>query len=395
LFAQLFAVTLLAFVLVQAAWAGPKLTVLHNFGAPGDGSGPFGPLALDGKGNLYGVTAIGGTGTCGDYGCGTVFELSPGANGTWGETILHNFAAGNDGALPWGSLVFDSARNLYGTLVGDNGLGGSGVFRLSHGPTGWGNALIYDDGAGRGLLVGRFGDLYGDIGPGQNEEGAIGELSPGPDGWNYTQLYSYCGQVGCPDDDGMPAPPIWDGKGNLWGTTTDGGTKAQNCTFGCGVIFAMTPNGDGTWTYHVAHRFAASAYDGQLPYGSLVMDAAGNFYGSTWLGGPYGHGTIFKFAHTDGQWMVEGTLALDSVGNLYGTAAGGTGSCAGFACGVVFRLAPQKNGSWKYNVIYELNETTGGVQPFYGVILDGKGNLFGVTSSSGTYGSGTAFEISP
>jgi hypothetical protein len=93
--------------------------------------------------------------------------------------------------------------------------------------------------------------------------------------------------------------------------------------------------------------------------------------------------------------MVEGTLALDSVGNLYGTAAGGTGSCAGFACGVVFRLAPQKNGSWKYNVIYELNETTGGVQPFYGVILDGKGNLFGVTSSSGTYGSGTAFEISP
>lgn len=63
--------------------------------------------------------------------------------------------------------------------------------------------------------------------------------------------------------------------------------------------------------------------------------------------------------------------------------------------GVVFRLAPQKNGSWKYNVIYELNETTGGVQPFYGVILDGKGNLFGVTSSSGTYGSGTAFEISP
>jgi hypothetical protein len=81
----------------------------------------------------------------------------------------------------------------------------------------------------------------------------------------------------------MPAPPIWDGKGNLWGTTTDGGTKAQNCTFGCGVIFAMTPNGDGTWTYHVAHRFAASAYDGQLPYGSLVMDAAGNFYGSTWL----------------------------------------------------------------------------------------------------------------
>jgi uncharacterized repeat protein (TIGR03803 family) len=173
----------------------------------------------------------------------------------------------------------------------------------------------------------------------------------------------------------------------------------------------MTPNDDGTWTYHVMHRFASSSTDGQWPYGGLVMDKAGNFYGSTWLGGAYNHGTIFKFGRNkQGKWvetilydfpdclqgcMVEGTLAMDSAGNLYGTAAGGMNSCAGFACGVVFRLAPQPSGTWKYNVLVNLSETTGGLQPFYGVILDGKGHLFGVTSSFGKYGGGTAFEIIP
>jgi hypothetical protein len=210
----------------------------------------------------------------------------------------------------------------------------------------------------------------------------------------------------------MPGPPIWDLHGNLWGTTIQGGTGRPACTllYGCGVIFEMTPNGDGTWNYNVMHRFAASSSDGQWPYGSLVMDSAGNFYGSTWLGGTYNHGTVFKFAFADGQWtetilydfpnciygcMVQGKLALDKAGNLYGTAAGGKGSCAGYACGVVFKLSPQTNGTWKYSVLHNLTAATGGVQPFYGVVLDGKGDLFGVTSSFGKYGFGTAFEICP
>jgi uncharacterized repeat protein (TIGR03803 family) len=174
------------------------------------------------------------------------------------------------------------------------------------------------------------------------------------------------------------------------------------------VIYAMTPNGDGTWTYHVVHRFASSPTDGKGPYGGLVTDKAGNFYGTTDGGGLHGNGTIFKFSYKggklQGQYLFNfpncmqgcypmGTLARDSAGNLYGMAQGGTNSCGGLSCGVVYRLAPQTNGTWKYSVLVNLSETTGGVLPFYGLTLDGKGHLFGVTSSFGAYGGGTAFEI--
>ena len=402
------AVVLMIGLLPPTAWGAAKCKVLHSFGSGKDGSGPFGPPLLDGGGNLYGTTAAGGTGQCSDYGCGTVYELTPRAHGTWKESILHSFKAGNDGAIPWSNLVSDSMGNLYGTLQGDNGLGGSGVFQLGHASRGWDNALIYTDGAGPGLLIDGAGNLYGPMGPGEYKYyGAIGELSPGSDGWTYTALYSFCSTF-CPDGFNPPAPPIWDGKGNMFGTTSAGGIMG-GCPNGCGVIYEMTPNGDSTWTYHVLHRFASFKNDGGEPLSGLVMDQAGNLYGATWMGGRYDQGTVFKLAYTADHWKetilydfpdcnkgcgVEGTLALDKSGNLYGTAAGGTGDC-GFTCGVVFELSPQKNGKWKYNVVYDLTPETGGFQPFYGVIVDDTGNLFGVTSSGGKYGGGTAFEITP
>ncbi len=398
-----------AFVALPA-WGGVRYKVLHNFGSGSDGSGPFGPPVLDNDGNLYGVTGSGGTGQCSDYGCGTVFELSPNKNESWGESVLYNFTAGNDGAIPWSNLVFDGAGNLYGTLQGDNGLGGSGVFQLSPGSSGWTNTVIYDNYAGPGLLMDSLGNLYGAMGSGEYKYyGAIGELSLGSNGWTYTALYSFCSTF-CPDGFSPPAPPIWDGKGNMFGTTTEGGIRYPQCratTNGCGVIYEMTPNGDGTWTYHVLHRFAAFKNDGETPLSGLVMDKTGNFYGATWEGGRYDQGTVYKLAHIGGRWKetilydfpncsfgcgVEGTLALDQKGNLYGTAAGGTGNC-GYTCGVVFKLSPQKSGKWKYSVVYDFTPEGGGLQPFYGVVVDGKGHLFGVTSQFGKYGGGTAFEI--
>jgi hypothetical protein len=407
-----------AFVVLSVgpvAWCAAKFRVLHNFGGSKDGAHPSGALLLDSKRNLYGATG----GGPGEYGYGVVFELVPQADGKWKEAILHTLTGGSGGAFPWGGLIFDASGDLYGTISGYLSADVSGVFGLTASSGNWAYRVLYTGFAGPGLVLDQLGNLYGEMGSGQNKEGAIGELSLGSGGWSYSPLYSFCGQYNCPDGWGMPDPPIWDGKGNLYGTATYGGIYRPACVdgFGCGVIFKMTPNGDGTWAYHVLHRFASSFNDGQNPFGGLVMDAAGNFYGSTWFGGPngrgnggYGHGTVFQLAFTGGKWketilydfpncnygcMVMGTLALDKAGNLYGTAAGGTGSCAGAACGVVFKLAPQKTGKWKYSVVHDFTPTDGGVQPFYGVILDGKGNLFGVTSNFGKYNAGTAFEITP
>jgi uncharacterized repeat protein (TIGR03803 family) len=287
------------------------------------------------------------------------------------------------------------------------------VYELTPTTGGWSFTVPYSGGAGPGVLSDSLDNLYGSIGIGDYfGEGAIGELSPDSGSWAYAQIYSACGSNGCPGGYNPPAPPVWDSKGNFWGTMTYGGTNQSPClsVFGCGVIYEVTPNGDGTWTYNVMHEFGSSSTDGQWPYGGLVRDGAGNFYGSTFLGGAYNNGTIFKFSYTGGQWVetilydfpscktgcnVEGTLARDRAGNLYGTAEGGTGSCAVYSCGVVFKLAPQKGGGWKYSVLANFNETTGGVQPFYGVILDASGNLYGVTSSFGAYNAGTAFEITP
>jgi uncharacterized repeat protein (TIGR03803 family) len=383
-----------------------KLRVLHNFGSTMDGSVPSGPLILDSKGRLYGVT----DGGPGQSGSGVAFALTPRNSGGWNETILHTFAE-TDGS-PWGSLTFGHEGTIFGTTIGGPA-SKSEAYQLISGPTGWSFNVLYPDGAGPGLLLDGFGNLYGSIGFGDYfGAGAIGELSPGTGGWTYTQLYSFCPETGCPTGLNPPSPPIFDGKGNMWGTTTQGGLEQPSCQllYGCGVIYEITPNGDGTWTYNVIHEFASSSSDGQWPYGGLVMDAAGDFYGSTWLGGAYNQGTIFKLSNVGGAWqetilydfpscatgcMVEGTLARDKAGNLYGTAAGGTGSCAGYTCGVVFKLAPQKGGAWKYSVLANFAPATGGFQPFYGVILDANGNLYGVTSGFGKYNLGTAFEVTP
>ena len=176
--------------------------------------------------------------------------------------------------------------------------------------------------------------------------------------------------------------------------------------FGCGVIFKMTRNGNGTWTYDILHHFASSPTDGQSPYGGLVMDSSGNLYGTTEYGGIYNQGTIFKFGFVNGRWkktvlynfpdwrigaLPNSTLVFDNAGNLYGVAGGGNNGCGPYTCGVVFRLAPLPNGCWKYNVIHKFSGPDGNFP--IGIAVDDRGHLFGTTEAGGTYNSGVAFEI--
>ncbi len=385
-----------------------KIKVLHNFGSSTDGNDPSGTLLLDADGNLYGVTA----GGPGQTGGGVVFQLTPSRNGAWSEQVLHSFTAGSDGAYPWGRLLSDSSGNLYGTVEGYLSYAVSGIFELFPGGSGWSNTILYGLYSGPGLTSDRFGNLYGSMGVGETSFGAIGELTPGNGAWNYSPLYNFCPQWPSPGGYSAPAPPVFDKNGNLWGVTTYGGISQSPCTDdqGCGVVFEMTPNGDGTWAYNVTHSFAATSTDGQFPQGGLVMDAAGNFYGTTELGGAYSHGTVFKlsFYPSLGEWVEAilydfpncvtgcfpvGTMAIDKAGNLYGTTIGGVhnSACGGFTCGEVFEMSPQRNGRYKFTVLHKFVGADGDTP--LGVILEG--NLFGTTKDGGTYGAGTAFELTP
>jgi uncharacterized repeat protein (TIGR03803 family) len=166
----------------------------------------------------------------------------------------------------------------------------------------------------------------------------------------------------------------------------------------------MTPNGDGTWAYHVLHRFSGGA-DGYYPYGSLTVDASGAAYGTTTHGGPHGNGNVFKLTPSNGQWKVTvlygfpnennglapgNDLVFDKAGNLYGIA--GSTACGG-ACGLVFKLSPQKNDKWKYTVLHQFYLTDGDYPN--GLTMDSQGHLYGTTHAGGKYRYGVVFEITP
>jgi hypothetical protein len=398
-------------LLVSPAGAANRFKVLHNFGSGTDGSIPAGPLTLDGNGNLYGGTGAGGGLGCEGYGCGTIFKLTREASGRWSEEALHDFANNGDGAAPENNLVLDRSWNLYGTLNGA-GVAQGAIFELKYASGLWTLSLIYQHQEfSPGLLLDMTGDLIGSIGPGNLGDGAVGKLSPTAKGWTYKQLYSFCSpKGGCPNGDEPDEPLSWDTRGNLYGTTVFGGNGSPKCpgNLGCGVAFQMTPDSDGSWTYHVMHRFANFPTDGQYPSG-LVVDASGNAYGVTGYGGAHKSGTIYKMTpSTGGHWKQTvlydfpncaegcgpgGTMVFDKAGNLYGTSSGGLADCGGYTCGVVFKLTPQAGGTWKYSVVHKFNGNDGAFP--WGVIVDGKGNLFGTTENGGTYNAGVAFEITP
>jgi uncharacterized repeat protein (TIGR03803 family) len=224
------------FELTPASGGGWSEKVLHAFNDSGkDGAVPTGGLIFDAGGNLYGTTAFGGT-----YFYGIVFELTPTAGGKWSEKVLHEFAdSGTDGQQPDSSLIFDAAGNLYSTGLGSYDYYGT-VFELT--PTAGGN-------------------------------------------WNETLLHNFEKN----DTDGYYplSSLVFDGAGNLYGTTQLGGAYAS------GTVFKLSPQAGGGWIETVLHDFG-NGTDGATPYAGLTFDAAGNLYGTTQQGGAYGYGTVFE-----------------------------------------------------------------------------------------------------
>jgi uncharacterized repeat protein (TIGR03803 family) len=426
---------------LSAYTAAAQESLLFSFpsGSAGpNASGPGASLISDAQGNLYGTTELGGT-----RGEGTAFELSPAVGGGWTEKVLYSFGQCptepcSGISEPEGSLIFDGSGNLYGTTEsgGPGGeFGGKGaVFELSPGAGGvWTETTLYEFGAAAGdgsnpvaaLIFDGEGNLYGTTQEGgANGKGAVFELSPGAGGvWTEKVLYSFGGPAATPPDGQDPTGNlIFDGQGNIYGTTFTGG---KNDTTGeGGTVFEMSPGAGGVWTEKVLYNFGnAQSPDGFQPTAALIFDNVGNLYGTTRGGGSPLDGTVFELSPGAGGVWTETllhsftgapsdgaspycTLFFDAQGNLYGTTKyGGPNNFAGTidsdynGSGTVFEVTPSGVASPE-SILYSFGGTgTDATVPGASLIPDAAGNLYSTSISGGTTGSadvigdGTVFEI--
>ncbi len=303
-------------------------SVLYSFAGNPDGANPESSLTSYG-GNLYGTTHSGGLGS------GTVFELAPNGSDGWTETVLYNFCSAMncaDGEKPtYGSVIFDGAGNIYGTTYA----GGANGF------------------------------------------GAVYELSLSGTTWTETVLYSF---ANTPDGANPVNGLIMDSAGNLYGTTFAGGSS------GNGTVFEMTRSG-GSWKEKVLDNIKST-------YSGLAMDAQRHIFGTTYRAvfelsknskGVWNPTTIYTFPRVGSN--PNGTLVVDSAGNLYGTTfAGGSNGD-----GSIYKLSPGTGGKWTETTLY----TFGGANshPLAGLVFDSSGNLYGTTTQAGRFGEGTVFEM--
>jgi uncharacterized repeat protein (TIGR03803 family) len=228
--------------------------VLHRFHVRvgNDGSFPYAGLVIDSSGNLYGTTWGGGLYTVcgGGIGCGTVFEVTLGADGKWTEKVLYRFCSVSgcaDGDNPYGgTLIFDAVGNLYGTT------------------------------ANSGVCSSYCGTVY--------------QLMPAANGtWTETVLHSFSTD----GEDGVSplGAVVFDAAGNLYGTTSYGGDHQHTCKYGdCGIVFQLSPGADGAWSERLLHTFQNNGRDGYTPEAGVIVDQGGSLYSTTEHGGASGSG---------------------------------------------------------------------------------------------------------
>jgi uncharacterized repeat protein (TIGR03803 family) len=374
--------------------AKPKYEVLAVI--PG---GLSGGLTFDSKGNLYGVTHGGGV-----NGYGSIFEMTRSSKDKWTVTTLYSFNFKSDGEAPNGDLILDAAGNLYGTTPVGGTYDGGTVFELSPSSNGWTFNVLHafcqqsscQDGGGplAGLVQDKNGNVVGTARAGLYDLGVVFELTPGSNGWTYSVLYNFGAR---PRDGSEPLDaPVLDAKGNVYGTTYDGGRV------GWGTVFELTPGSNG-WRERLLWQFDGG--DGARPGYSPILGAAGKLYGTTNAGGGMCDGYIpcgtafelmrdgsgkrketvlYDFATPENGFAPSSGLILGMGGILYGTTGlGGTGSCYD-GCGVAYKLAPRTHGAWKYTVLHKFEGAPSGG----GLILDSKSNLYGTAYN-------VVYEITP
>jgi uncharacterized repeat protein (TIGR03803 family) len=294
------------FKLTPRKGGGWKESVIYSFhGTPA--AYPESGLVLDSAGNLYGTTY--GSYTCSAGQCvGTAFELSPTSSGGWHIHTLHRFGLSKDDGLgPVSALAFDPAGNLFGTTYA------GGIPNTCYGRVGCGTVFKFTPVSGGG--------------------------------WRYSLIHRFKGHA---DGDRPYANVVSDLAGNIYGTTAFGGKDGINCAGApdCGTVFELSPNSNGTWTNTVIHAFASYPTDGADPQDGVILDPAGHVFGTTYIQGAYERGTVFELTSQSSGWQETllynfkdqadggfpiGGLVLDSAGNLYGSTSDH---------GVVFEITP-------------------------------------------------------
>ncbi|HXR17210.1 MAG TPA: choice-of-anchor tandem repeat GloVer-containing protein [Terriglobales bacterium] len=412
-----------------SAFAASTEKVLYSFKDNGtDGSSPYGSLVFGADGSLYGTTTVGGA--YGNFGTVFELVPTKGGTWTEKVLHSFN-KNGQDGYSPFAGLIFDAAGNLYGTTVvggtssncNSGNLAGCGtVFQLTPGTNGnWTETVLlsFDKTDGEGpsaLTLGTDGNLYGTTSAGgENDGGTVFQLVPGAGGaWTDTVLYNFCGG-NCQNARDPVAGVIFDVAGNLYGTTSMGGHKPC-CD--AGTVFELTP-GTGGWTETLLYSFELDDFkNGDEPYAGLMFDASGNLYGTTRQGGAYrkpcggaGCGTVFQLVPgAGGKWkqrelhsfgkgtdgmLPDASLTFDAAGNLWGTTSSGGAYQKSCGCGTVFKLTHGTGGTWTEKVLHSFGKGADGSDPLASVIFDAAGNLYGTTSEGGAHNSGTVFEITP
>jgi uncharacterized repeat protein (TIGR03803 family) len=347
--------TFCAALLVAFAVSGPRIDAqvptektLLSFSV-NNGAYPFGGMVYSSNGSLYG-TAFGG----GKFGYGVVFELTPPTvGGNWTPAIVHTFNdPATQGSNPYGGLLASPSGSLYGTTTrgGANGLGAA--FELAP------------------------------------------PLLPGG-AWTETLLYSF----GSASTDGiLPyGGLVMDNDGNLYGTTVSGGA------FGLGTVYELQPSGTG-WVEIVLHSFAGGA-DAANPYASLTIRANGTLYGTAPYGGGTGSGAVFALTESAGNWTEAilcsfpggatganpyGGVLMGGRSALYGATSNGGSTSAG----TIYQCVETEAQTWELNVLYNL---TGSASSYGTLVADSTGALYG--TAPGSHGNqasdGMVFKLTP
>jgi uncharacterized repeat protein (TIGR03803 family) len=410
-------------ILTCASALGQQYRVLYSFSGQ-DGNGPQSLVFdsagnLYGTALYGGANST----SCDGVGCGTVFRLSPNSDGGWTQTVLYSFCAQTscpDGSEPGSGLVLDGDGNIYGTTQVGGSFNGGTIFELS--PSvggGYTETVLYsfpEDSVPSGALArDATGSLYGTTQLGGSANvGTVWELSPSRvrgGAWVASNIYTFCvaNEPHCPDG-WLPTGGISLAKsGSLYGTTRQGGHYGRNCPDdGCGTIFELSP-GNAGWTYKLLFSPPSPVY-GLWPVGPIIFsnDTA---YGSFSYGGsggvdgvgvlfellPGGKGAEFTFPE-DGSGGIQPEAGLVvGPGSLYGTTFG-----FGYfeTPGNVFQITPSGQETVLYSFCSEPNcsDGLGGL----GIVRDQSGDLYGVTAGGGDgacswpyRGCGVIFELTP